>query len=146
MELPVLVAIIVAGVSLVVLVLHVTGASAPRTLRHADDVIEALLQDYPDAMDGHVLVSADGMAGFVLLDHRKTGIVRVSGRHLATRLVNLAEIASATRDGSSVTLHFRELGWSKLTAAMRDEKEAERLRAHADPSGATVANSPEGRS
>ena len=146
MELPLLVAVIVAGVSLVVLVLHVTGASGARTLRDASDVMRALLNDYPDAMDGHVLLSVDGSAGFVLLDGRQTGIVRVTGRHVATRLVRLPEIASVSREGEKVSLNFRELGWSRLDVIMRDKADAERLRAHADPSGAAYAAHENGRS
>lgn len=133
MDLPLLVGLIVVGVGLVALVLHLTGAGRELLLEHKDDVIAALVADHPHALDGHVLLSDDGRCGFVILDESRTGIVRVMGRHLATRIVDREEISKVDRTGTAVHIAFRDFGWSKLVAVMQSVEDAKRLADQIDP-------------
>lgn len=133
MDLPLLVGLIIVGVGLVALVLHLTGAGTALVLEHPDDVIAALVADHPHALDGHVMLSDDGRCGFVILDEARTGIVRVMGRHLATRIVNREEISRVERTGATVHITFRDFGWSKLEAVMPSVEDAKRLTDQIDP-------------
>ncbi len=133
MDLPLLVGLIIVGVGAVALVLHLTGAGKELVLQHPDDVIAALVADHPHALDGHVLLSEDGRCGFVIMDESRTGIVRVMGRHLVTRIVSREEISKVDRTGATVHIAFRDFGWSKLEAMMQSVEDAKRLANQIDP-------------
>lgn len=139
MNLMVLVAIVAGGLAVVFLALRLSGAGDRRRIDSAGEALAILKDDYPKAGEGPVLVTADRSAAFILLPDGSTGIVRVMGRHLATRLVLPRDVRQIRLDeGGMLSLRFRELGWSAMTVRFDDEAGGSRLAAHMQPD--TVRN------
>ncbi|PHP67967.1 hypothetical protein CSC94_04645 [Zhengella mangrovi] len=132
----VLVAMIVIGLSLVLLALKLSGSGKPRSLSGPGEALEFLRGDYPEVGDGPVVMAADGSSAVLLLPGGLVGIVRVMGRHVATRLVDRSGIASVSRTGPAVvSMAFAEFGWSAMTVRFADEETADRLVAHLGGNG-----------
>ncbi|MAW87453.1 MAG: hypothetical protein CMJ42_13095 [Phyllobacteriaceae bacterium] len=134
MNLVVLVAIVAAGLAVVFVALRLSGAGRSRSLDSAQDALALLRADYPDVRDGPVLRTADRAAAFVLAPCGRTGIVRVVGRHVATRLVDERDLHSVgLEEPATLRIAFREFGWSAIAARLEDAQAARRLLAHLKP-------------
>lgn len=137
MNLVVLVAMVVVGVSMVVLLVHVTGGSRRARLADADAARQRFLTDHPDLPVGAVVLTADGDAAFLALDGRLFGLVQAVGSHFLTRLLDGGAMARIARDGASIELALADFtfaggrytfaspadadaAWSMVEAARRD--------------------------
>lgn len=134
MNLMVLVAIVAVGLAAVFLALRLSGAGQGRSIDSGAEALAVLQDEYPQAGEGPVVVAADGSAAFVLLEDAAMGIVRVTGRHMATRLVHPRDLRHIRHQADGVvSIGFRELGWSAMTIRFDDSETAARLVAHMTP-------------
>lgn len=134
MNLMVLVAIVAGGLAVVFVALRLSGANRSRRLENAEEARALLRADYPDVRDGPVLLTTDRTAAFVLAPCGRTGIVRVMGRHVATRLAGERDLQAVRfEEPATVRIAFRELGWSPITARLENAHSAEGLLAHLKP-------------
>ncbi|MCO5158223.1 MAG: hypothetical protein M9945_15985 [Aquamicrobium sp.] len=112
MSLGLLVAMVVIGVSGVVLLVHLTGGS--RRARLADEAAARARfgVDYPDPAIVAVHLTQDGDAAFLALDDGRVGIVAAVGDRFLTRLVGAADLAGAPRvAGATLMLRLRDFTW-----------------------------------
>jgi len=125
MSLPVLVAIVVVGISLCVVAVHLTGGSRLATLEHADDAARHFHQDFPDEAVRKVRLTADRCTAFMELDGGRTGIVQTFGDRFLTRIITPPDVASALLAGPGVvSIRFRDFTWSGGRFAFADPRDA----------------------
>ncbi len=110
MPLPVLVIIVVFGIALVVACVWLLGLSKPARLADADDARAQFAVSFPATKVEEVLVSADGVAAFLLLGGgRRIGLVEAFGARFITRILRAGDIEPTGSLGESgVRLHFAD--------------------------------------
>ncbi|MEP9398158.1 hypothetical protein [Mesorhizobium sp. KR2-14] len=125
MSLPVLVAIVVVGISLCVVAVHLTGGSRLATLEGAEDAVRHFHQDFPDEAIRTVRLTADRRTAFMELDGGRTGIVQTFGDRFLTRIITPQEVASALHAGPGVvSIRFRDFTWSGGRFAFAEDQDA----------------------
>ena len=112
MSLPVLVAMVVVGISAVVAAVHLSGGSAMARLTGADQALQRFVADFPDVTARAVVLTEDSGTAFLLLDSGSVGIVRGIGDKFLTRVVTAADVADVTtRDDRIISLRLRDFTW-----------------------------------
>jgi hypothetical protein len=112
MSLPVLVAMVVVGISAVVAAVHLSGGSAMARLTGADQALQRFVADFPDVTARAVVMTEDSGTAFLLLDSGSVGIVRGIGDKFLTRVVTAADVADViTRDDRIISLRLRDFTW-----------------------------------
>lgn len=112
MSLPVLVAMVVVGISAVIAAVHFSGGSMSAQLSGADQAQQRFAADYPEATARAVLLTEDGATGFMLLDHGSVGIVHGIGDKYLTRMVARADVLGLDApDDRTVSLQLRDFTW-----------------------------------
>ncbi|MEP9371640.1 hypothetical protein [Mesorhizobium sp. KR1-2] len=125
MSLPVLVAIVVVGISLCVVAVHFTGGSKWATLDGADDALRHFQQDFPDEAVRKVRLTADRRTAFMELDGGRSGIVQTFGDRFLTRIVTPPDVVSASlAEPSVVSIRFRDFTWAGGRFAFADARDA----------------------
>lgn len=125
MSLPVLVAIVVVGISLCVAAVHFTGGSKWATFAGVDDALRHFHQDFPDESVRKVRLTADRRTAFMELDAGRTGIVQTFGDGFLTRIVTAPEVVSAALAGpDAVSIRFRDFTWTGGRFAFADAHDA----------------------
>jgi type II secretory pathway pseudopilin PulG len=112
MSLPILVAMVVVGISAVVAAVHLSGGSARARLAGADQALQRFATDFPDVTAHSVFLTEDGDTAFLQLDNGAVGIVHGLGDKFLTRIVSSANVADVTaRDDRTVSLRLRDFTW-----------------------------------
>ncbi|GAA2822646.1 hypothetical protein EDC40_105345 [Aminobacter aminovorans] len=112
MSLPVLVAMVVVGISAVVAAVHLSGGSAMARLTGTDQALQRFVADFPDVTARAVVLTEDSGTAFLLLDSGSVGIVRGIGDKFLTRVVTAADVADViTRDDRIISLRLRDFTW-----------------------------------
>ncbi len=112
MSLPILVAMVVVGISAVVAAVHLSGGSAKAQLAGTDHALQRFATDFPDLASRAVLLTEDGGTAFLQLDNGSVGIVRGIGDKFLTRIVTGADVAAVTvRDDRTVALSLLDFTW-----------------------------------
>lgn len=112
MSLGLLVAMVVVGVSGVVLIVHLTGGGAPARLAGEAAARERFAFDFPDPGVRSVHLTRAGEAAFLALEDGRVGIVQAVGGKFLTRLVAASDLAGAPRaTDSTLALRLRDFTW-----------------------------------
>lgn len=112
MSLGLLVAMVVVGVSGVVLLVHLTGGSAPARLAGEAAARERFAFDFPDLGVRSVHLTRAGDAAFLALEDGRVGIVQAIGGKFLTRLVAAGDLAGPPRStDSTLALRLKDFTW-----------------------------------
>lgn len=134
MSLPLLVAIVVIGISLTVAAVHFTGGSKVASI---DDEAEArgiFARDFPDERPHSVEITRDRQSAFLALPGGRTGIVQSFGDGYFTRIATPTDVAAlALRDPATVSLRFRDFTWTGGHFAFADTAAAAAVAQALDP-------------
>lgn len=124
MPLPVLVAMVVVGVSLVVLLVHLTGGSRLAEIANAEQATARFLIDYPEAAVERGIVSADRRDAVLELGDGHVGLVHVVGSNFLTRFVSRGEMAARASGQGAVDLLTHDLTWPRAHMTFSDDETA----------------------
>lgn len=113
MSLPLLVAIVVIGISVGVLAVHFTGGSKIATLVDGEHAARLLLADFPKEKPGKAHLTEDRQSAFMTLPNGRVGIVQAFGDGFFTRIITAGDIASLRlRDPATLSVRFRDFTWT----------------------------------
>lgn len=113
MSLPILVALVVVGITAAVLAVHLTGGSKRSTIVDADHAATLFLTDFPNERPGPALLTIDNQSAFLDLPGARLGIVQSFGDGYFTRIVTAGDIASVrVQDPAIMTVRFRDFTWT----------------------------------
>lgn len=138
MSLPILVAIVVAGISLVVAAVHWTGGSSVATIADADHARRLFGADFPDETPEGVAITNDRQSAFLALPEGRTGIVQSFGDGYVTRIAAARDVAAITlRPPATVSIRFRDFTWTGGHFAFAEAGAATEVAARLDPARRT---------
>ncbi len=130
MSLPLLVALVVVGITLVVVAVHLTGGSKVATIAGDDHARQLLRQDFPDELPGKVAITRDRMSAFLDLPGGRMGIVQSFGDGYFTRIALPKDVAAVTlRSPGTVSIRFRDFTWTGGHFIFADESAARSIAA-----------------
>ncbi len=113
MSLPILVTLVVVGITAAVLAVHLTGGSKLSIIRDAAHARDLFAADFPDEHTGEATLTSDRHSAFMTLPGGRTAIVQSFGDGFFTRIVTAADIASISlRDPAIVSIRFRDFTWT----------------------------------
>ena len=99
MSLPLLVAMVVAGIGAIVAAIHLTGGTRRVRLGDAEHAAGRFREDFPEEQVGEVRLTAPGDAAFLDLAGGRLGLVQSFGDRFLTRIVTPADIIGCRRIG-----------------------------------------------
>jgi hypothetical protein len=112
MSLPILVAIVVVGISLTVAAVHFTGGGKLAVMSDGQEALRIFARDHPEETATIVHLTADRRAAFLALPGSRTGIVRGIGDRYLTRVVTPCDVKAVARNGPGiVSIHLRDFTW-----------------------------------
>jgi len=97
MNLLVLVAMVVVGVSAIVLAVHMTGGSVRANIADAEAARLRFAVDHPDAGVERVVLTADRGTAFLAIEGGMLGLVEAVGDRFLTRMLGAGDILSMVR-------------------------------------------------
>ena len=125
MDLTLLVAMVVVGVSGVVLIVHLTGGSRRARLDGEAAARARFGVDFPDLGVETVHLTAAADAAFLALGDGRVGIVQAIGDKFLTRVVAARDLAGAPRvTGATLTLRLKDFTWKGGAFTFADEETA----------------------
>lgn len=126
MTLPVLVAVVAIGVSLIVLTVHLTGGTRNAELASAEQAIERYLVDYPEDNPVECRLSADRRDAVIDLGDGAVGLVHAVGSHYLTRHVAQGEVRARVdeREPERIRLVTGDFTWPRAVLAFGDAETA----------------------
>lgn len=128
MSLPVLVAMVVVGVSAIVIAVHLTGGTARAVLADAAAARTRFLVDYPDEEIAAVYLTGDRTAAFLELANGHVGLVHTIGDSFFTRCLTPADVKSMSRDGTTaLALRLHDFTWAGDVFHFADEETRSRI-------------------
>lgn len=134
MSLPLLVAIVVIGISLTVLAVHFTGGSKVASIDDADLARGIFARDFPDERPHSVVLTGDRQSAFLSLPGGRTGIVQSFGDGYFTRVAVPGDVAAlAMRQPATVSIRFRDFTWTGGHFAFADAAAAAAVAQALDP-------------
>lgn len=110
MSLPILVAIVVIGISLSVAAVHFTGGTRTARLASEAEARAAFARDYPDIVAGAVRLAGDGTGALLVLGDGRIGVLSAIGDRFLTRIVAPGS-AALTANGRVVALRVADISW-----------------------------------
>jgi len=121
MELPLLAALVVGGVTAVVALTVLLGWSASATL-DATAARARFLLDFPDARIVELRLGDEGRAALLQLDDPigSVGLVAVLGDRTFTRRLTGAGVRRVLEDDAGLTIHLRDTGAPSLRVGVSD--------------------------
>lgn len=137
MSLTVLVVVVFAGISLVVLAVHLSGGSNPARIESKQAAVERLVTDFEEETAEDVHITRDSRTAFLLLRSGMVGIVHGVGDMFLTRCLSPGEIARFERTSEvELVLELRDVAWTGGVFEFEDRSACnavfDRLRAPAD--------------
>ena len=124
MSLPVLVALVAVGITLMVFAVHWTGGSRLAVIADEAQAQARFADDHPDDRVEAVHITADRADAFLLLADGRVGIVHRVGDMFLTRTVSAADGLHPEVKGASLGLAFDDFTWRGGTFVFRSESEA----------------------
>lgn len=113
MSLPILVALVVIGITAAVVAVHFTGGSKVSTIRDADHARDLFAADFPDEHTGEATLTTDRHSAFMSLANNRIAIVQSFGDGFFTRTVSASDVASVRlRDPATISIRFRDFTWT----------------------------------
>ncbi|CAM5610244.1 hypothetical protein MAUB1S_10355 [Mycolicibacterium aubagnense] len=133
-SLPVLVVMVVVGISMAVAAVHFTGGSRVMRLVDAGQAMDRFAVDFPDLTPGTIQLTENGDTAFIDLGDGRTGIVHVIGDRFLTRVVAPSEIEFARLGNDRIlTLRFKDFTWREGRFAFTDAETASAVFMALDP-------------
>lgn len=117
--LPLLLGIVVGGVSAVVLLAHLTGGSETARIASADAALDRFRLDHPDTAPRSILITDDQRGALLELDDG-VGVVTVLGDKTLTRLLTPSSLRRVTADERGLHLRLRDPAAPRLDLALGD--------------------------
>lgn len=112
MSLPILVAMVVIGISVAVAAVHLTGGSVRAAFGGPEQALRRFAVDFPDEAVVAVHLTRDARTAFLKLADGRIGIVHGVGDRFLTRLLKPADIGDAgPREPAGVTLRLNDFTW-----------------------------------
>ncbi len=134
MSLPLLVAIVVIGISLTVAAVHFTGGSKTAHLGGADEAQRIFALDFPDEKPSTIVITRDGQSAFLSLSGGRTGVVQSFGDGFFTRIATPRDVAALDlRAPATVSLRFRDFTWTGGHFSFADAAAASAVAQALDP-------------
>ena len=133
MELWQLGALVGFGVALIVFLVHLSGGSRRAILDSDLAVTQRFYEDFPTLLADHVIRTASGDAGFLLLKDGSTGLVHALGDSFLTRHLTVGSIKSAKSDGSTLSLRFDDFSFPAAVYLFSDAASASILQQRLAP-------------
>lgn len=127
MSLPVLVALVVVGISLVVAAVHFTGGSKVAAIVDEDHARRIFALDFPDESPADVMITSDRHSAFLPLPGRRVGMVQSFGDGFFTRVAGRKDIATITLREQGLSIRFRDFTWTGGHFRFAEEGPAARL-------------------
>lgn len=113
MSLPVLVALVVIGITVGVLAVHFTGGSKVSAIRDSAHARELFALDFPDESTGDATLTSDHHSAFMSLPGGRVAIVQSFGDGFFTRTVTSGDIASIKlREPATISIRFKDFTWT----------------------------------
>lgn len=113
MSLPVLVILVVVGITAAVLAVHLTGGSKIATIRDTSHARELFATDFPEERTGDATLTTDRHSAFMTLPGNRVAIVQSFGDGFFTRSVSASDIASITvREPATISIRFKDFTWT----------------------------------
>lgn len=113
MSLPLLVAIVVVGITLTIAAVHFTGGSKLSVIADTDHARRLLLADFPNEQPGRVELTANRHSAFLSLPGARIGIVQSFGDGFFTRIVSARDVATLRlREPATVSIRFKDFTWT----------------------------------
>jgi hypothetical protein len=133
-SLPLLVAIVVIGISLTVAAVHFTGGSKVASIDDAAEARGIFARDFPDERPHSVEITSDRQSAFLALPGGRTGIVQSFGDGYFTRIATPGDVAAlALREPATVSVRFRDFTWTGGHFAFADAAAAIAVAQSLDP-------------
>lgn len=133
-SLPLLVAIVVIGITLTVAAVHFTGGGKVSSIAGAAEARHIFALDFPDERPLSIEVTSDRHSAFLALPGGRTGIVQSFGDGFFTRIATPGDVAAiALREPSTVSVRFRDFTWTGGHFAFADATVASRIAQALDP-------------
>lgn len=112
MNLLLLATVVAAGISLVVLVVHMTGGTRRASFADAKAAAERFAIDFPDLRPSSVYLTQDGTCAFLELPNSRVGVVHAVGDRFLTRLIARSDLSGSPRASAhTVSLRLRDFTW-----------------------------------
>lgn len=125
MSLPILVAMVVIGITAAVLAVHLTGGSVKARLAGPDQARNRFAEDSPDEPVLAVRLTSDAETAFLELGDERMGIVQVFGDKFLTRIVSHKDVARIDAPGPAVvSIRLRDFTWGGGEFSFDDEETA----------------------
>lgn len=125
MSLPILVAMVVIGITVAVLAVHLTGGSVKARLAGTDQARSRFAEDFPDEEVLAVRLTGDAETAFLELRDERLGIVQVFGDKFLTRIVSHRDIGHIDAPGPAVvSIGLRDFTWGGGEFSFDEEETA----------------------
>jgi hypothetical protein len=112
MSLPLLVAMVVIGITAAVAAVHLTGGSVKARLAGADHARSRFAEDFPDENPLAVRITSNAETAFLDLEGGRTGVVQVFGDKFLTRIVSPKDIARIdVLRPAGLSIRLRDFTW-----------------------------------
>jgi hypothetical protein len=113
MSLPILVLLVVVGITAAVLAVHLTGGSKIAAIRDSAHARDLFAADFPDEPTGEASLTTERHSAFMTLPGERVAIVQSFGDGFFTRIVSVADIATiAVRDPATISIRFKDFTWT----------------------------------
>ena len=124
MALPLLLMLVVIGVSLVVGAVHLAGGSKTSQLRDENTALERFAFDFPDFLASKTMLASDHNVA-VLIDEKSAnaGLVVVMGAHSLTRLLDANFLNSVTRSNNGLVLGLADMTLPVVDIVLSNEED-----------------------
>lgn len=118
--LPLLLGIIVGGITALLAALHWVGWSTPATLEGEQVARTQFALDHPDRVVTDVVVGTDGAAALLALADGGLGLVVVLGDRFVHRLLGSGSLAALRVDPDAVHLRLADVGFPRASLVVPD--------------------------
>jgi hypothetical protein len=127
MSLAILVPMVIAGVTLIVALIHWSGLSTRAEIASASVARERFLLDYPKAGIFRVDLTADGRAAFLALGDGTTGLVETFGDRMVTEMLGRGNVAFAYAEGPRLIVQGKDYTWKGGSYRLSGDEIAARI-------------------
>ena len=124
MTLPLLLLLVVIGVSLVVGAVHLAGGSKNSSLLDENKALERFAFDFPDFECSRVVLASDHNVAVLINDRSaNAGLVVVMGAHFLTRILDADFINSVTRSDNGLVLGLADMTLPVVDIVLSNEED-----------------------
>ncbi len=124
MTLPLLLLLVVIGVSLVVGAVHLAGGSKISALDDENSALERFSVDFPEFVSTKIVLASDHNVAVLINDRSdNAGLVVVMGAHSLTRILDANFLNSVTRSDKGLVLGLADMTLPVVDIVLSNEDE-----------------------